>query len=59
MSDDKPGETSLFGDIFSGEGKERNINIGIEVALIGMTVMFIVLVHPPAVAHADEQIAGE
>jgi hypothetical protein len=57
MSDDKSGELSLPGDIFPGEGKERNVYIRIEVALIGMTVMTVVLFHPPGVAHADEQIA--
>lgn len=59
MSDDEAGECSFFGDVFSCEGKQWNVYVGIEVVLIGMTVMFIVLVHPPAVAHADEQIACE
>src|SRR5437868_1632310 len=44
--------------IFRTKGNERNIDIGVEVMLIRMTVMFIMPDRPPLITETYQQIPG-
>src|SRR5690348_10886301 len=58
MFDDKPGDLPFLGKIFPCHRKKRKVDIRIEISLIRMAVMSIMLLHPPSMTYAKEQIAA-
>jgi hypothetical protein len=59
MFENKLVDLSFFEKIFPGHGEDRHIEIRIEVMLVRMTVVSIMLAHPPPVAHPNEQVARQ
>ena len=39
-------------------GDDSDVDVRVEVLVVGIAVMPVVLVHPPAVAHAEQPVAG-
>jgi hypothetical protein len=57
--DQPPDRAPAGGNLGGGEREHTVADIRVICLLIGMRVMPAVLIHPPAVAEPDEQIAGE
>jgi hypothetical protein len=53
----EPRDPLLTESLFFGKGNQRDVNIGVKVELVRMTVVLIVLVDPPLLAYADQQVA--
>lgn len=50
-------DPSLPVQIVFPKGNDRNIDIGVEILLIRMTVMFVMFLYPPGITHAYKEIA--
>src|SRR5437660_4130074 len=59
MFDDKLADGSFLGKIFPCHREQWEVDIRIEIGLIRMAMMSIMLLHPPPMAHAKEQIAAD
>ncbi len=55
--DDEARDAAFLEGGFFAEGDDRDGNIGIRVFAVGVGVMLVVLVHPPTIAHADQEVA--
>jgi len=47
------------GSWFAVVGDDADADVGVQVNVVGLAVVAIVLVHPPPVAHAQQDIAGD
>ena len=54
--DNKARDAAFFKSGFFTERNDRGVNIRVHILLVGMRVVLVVFVHPPAVAHADQQV---
>src|SRR6185503_13415923 len=54
--DDKAWDAAFFESGFFTERYDRDVNIRVHILLVGMGVMLVVLVHPPAITHPDQQV---
>jgi len=59
MFDHKLLELSLLEQIFPIQREDRHGDVRIEAMLVGVAVVSIMFVHPPPVAHPDEQVARQ
>src|SRR5215218_5123697 len=48
---------SFFEGLLFFEGEQRDVHVGVEVRLVGVTVVLVVLVDPPLAAQAEQQVA--
>src|SRR5215208_3012340 len=54
---DEAREPSFFEGLLFFEGEQRDVNVGVEVHLVGVAVVLVVLVDPPLAAYAEQQVA--
>ena len=59
MFDDQLLELSLLEEIFPVHREDRHREVRIEALLVGVAVVSIMLVHPPPIAHPNEQVARQ
>lgn len=57
--DDKTKEFAFTFGIFGGKREDWDIDVGVHAALVGMTMVLVVLVEPPGVAQAETKVAGD
>jgi len=55
--DDKARNAAFFEGSFFAEGDDRDGNVRVHVFPVGVGVMLVVLIHPPAITHANQQVA--
>src|SRR5919112_540138 len=56
---DEPREPSFFEGLLFFEGEQRDVHVGVEVRLVGVTVVLVVLVDPPLAAQAEQEVAED
>ena len=51
-------ETGLGQGLLLRVGDHSDVDVGVEVLIVGIAVMPVVFVHPPSVAHAEQPVPG-
>jgi hypothetical protein len=59
MPGDEPAESATAARLSTGEDQVLAADVGVEFLLVGVGVMAVVLVHPPAECQPDGQVAGD
>src|SRR5215207_9940029 len=54
--DDKARDAAFLERGLFTEGDDRDINIRVHILLVGMRVVLVVFIHPPAITHANQQV---
>ena len=52
-------ETGLRQGLLLRVGDDSDVDVGVEVLVVGIAVMPVVLVHPPSMAHAEQPVPGD
>ena len=52
-------QPALLGRLAGGQGEERQVHIGVPVDMVRVGMMPVVLLHPPSVTAAGEQVAAD
>src|SRR4026208_1501893 len=52
----KAWDTAFFESGFFTERYDRDVNIRVHIFLVGMGMVPVVFIHPPAVTHSDQQV---